>query len=480
MIGPENYALLRKGKHLGDPQAIFNPGKIVDTPPMDRHLRYAPGQPNPDIPTVFDWSSTRGVLRAAEMCNGSGDCRKTEHTGGTMCPSYMATRREPDTTRARANLLRQVLTTSNRPNPFDSEELKSILDLCISCKGCKKECPSTVDMAKLKAEFQQQYYDVHGSPLRARLVARFAQAQRAASLAPFLWNFAFGTPALRRVLNSLSGFHPDRTIPLLSPVRFSTWFRRHTPAPAAGAKGRVLLFADEFTEFVDAEIGARTVELLERLGYTVEIPELLESGRTWLSKGFLRQARDLLHENLRRLEPVVSSDRPLVGIEPSAILTFRDEAVDLAGPSLRDTARRIGSHCLTLEEFLVREAREERISAGDFNTEPARIHLHGHCFQKALVGTVPAVAALSLPRNYTVTTIPSGCCGMAGSFGYEREHYSISQQIGNLVLFPAVREASENSLIAASGTSCRHQILDGTGRRALHPAEILHQALRSA
>lgn len=478
MIGEQNYTIVQRVKRAWDPDDIFNPNKIVNTPPMDQSLRYAAAAEVPEIETIFDWSSTMGVLRAAEMCNGSGDCRKTHLAGGTMCPSYMATRNEKDTTRARANMLRNVLTSSSAKNAFDDDRLKEVLDLCLSCKGCKKECPSTVDMAKLKAEFQQQYYDVHGSPLRSKLVANFTATQRVAARVPWAWNFLFGTPSFRRLLNRLTGFHAARTIPLLPKKTFVRWFRDHTPNAAAGSVGQVWLFNDEFTNYHDAAIGIATIELLERLGYAVEIPPHLESGRTLLSKGFVRKAKQVINENLRQLGPLVTADRPLVGIEPSAILTFRDEALDLANPEMAQAATQLAPHCLMLDEFIAREAKGGRITSAAFTDEKRTIHLHGHCFQKALVGTSASVDALSLPENYHVTVIPSGCCGMAGSFGYEREHYDVSMKIAELVLLPAVRDTDAEALIAATGTSCRHQIHDGSGRRALHPAEILRDSLR--
>jgi len=479
MIGPSNFALVERVKRSWDPVNIFNPGKIVRTPPMNEQLRFAPDAETREPETCFDWSGSGGILRAAEMCNGSGDCRKTQLAGGTMCPSYMATRDEKDTTRARANTLRNVLTNSRGKNPFDDESLNEILDLCLSCKGCKKECPSTVDMAKMKAEFQQHYYDANGSPLRSRFIANFTGMQKIISFAPWAWNLIFARPGLRRLLNRISGFHPERSIPLLPKKTFQQWFRKHTPHSRAGELGCVLVFNDEFTNFNDVDAGIATVELLEGLGYTVEIPDFCESGRTWLSKGFVRKAKSIINENIRTLAPRVSEERPLIGIEPSAILTFRDEALDLAEEDTSESAHGMAPHCLLLEEFLAREAKAGRISENRFTHEARTVHLHGHCFQKALAGTDASVAALSLPKNYSVEVIPSGCCGMAGSFGYEKEHYELSLRIAELVLLPAVRKADRDALVAAPGTSCRHQIHDGAQRKALHPAKILRDALRT-
>ncbi len=480
MVGPENYALMRRVKESWDPRHVFNPGKIIDTPPMNTHLRYRPGQAVAEPETIFDFSETAGMVRGAEMCNGSGDCRKTQLSGGTMCPSYMATRDEKDTTRARANILRQIFSEPGNGNPFASDAVKDVLDLCLSCKGCKSECPSNVDMAKLKAEFMQHYYDAHGTPLRSRLVAGFPESSALASRAAPLWNAFFGTPALRRLANRAIGFHPDRTIPRL---HFRTLERRlrsrQGDRPAPRQNRRVYIFCDEFSNYNDVEVGVATVELLEGLGYEVVLPEHGPCGRAALSKGLLRKARDYAAANVEALAGIIYSDTPLVGIEPSALLCFRDEYPDLLRGEAQARARALAPHCLLLEEFLARELDAGRIGPDDFDDTPRTIRLHGHCQQKALSSLTPAVRALGLPRGHTVRLIPSGCCGMAGSFGYEKEHYALSQKIGELVLFPAVRETGPDELIAAPGTSCRHQIHDGTGRQALHPAEILRPALRN-
>ena len=478
MVGDKNYALLEQIKRCWDPSDIFNPGKIVNAPAMDQQLRYDPDAQPQQVETVFDWSSTKGMLRAAEMCNGSGDCRKIHLAGGTMCPSYMATRNEKDTTRARANMLRHAMTHSPQDNPFDDDGLKQVLDLCLSCKGCKKECPSTVDMAKLKAEFQQHYFDTNGVPLRSRLIANFALSQKIASRVPWLWNALFGNAPIRRLLNRLTGFHPERTIPLLPGTTFARWFKNHRPHPEAGRVGRVWFYNDEFSNYSDVNIAIAAVELLEALGYGVDLAPIGESGRTWLSKGLIRKAKTIINANLRALGDSIDEQTPLLGTEPSGILTFRDEALDLVDPDTRPIASMIAPHCLMVEEFISREAKAGRITAAAFTDETRSVHLHGHCFQKALAGTGASVTALSLPENYQVIDIPSGCCGMAGSFGYEREHYELSMQIGELVVFPAVRDAGESAIIAAPGTSCRHQIHDGTQRKALHPVEVLREALR--
>ncbi|MEO7931761.1 MAG: FAD-linked oxidase C-terminal domain-containing protein [Chthoniobacterales bacterium] len=480
MVGPECYALMRGIKHVFDPLGTFNPGKIIDTPPMDSSLRHSPGQKSPELDTILDFSSTLGFLRAAEQCNGSGDCRKGHLAGGTMCPSYMATRSEEHTTRGRANILRHALLhPRDALNPFDNDEIKEVMDLCLSCKACKSECPSNVDIAKLKAEFLQHYQDAHGLSLRTRLIAGFAQSSRMASLAPWIWNSLFGTVAIRRLLNRLTGFHPDRTIPLLHKTTLSRWHRARRPK-LSGTSRRVYLFCDEFTEYNDVPIGQKTIRLLEALGYEVIIPDHLESARSKLSKGLLRDARKIALENIRRLAPLISEETPLIGIEPSAILSFRDEYIDLAPPELRNTARTLAKNCLMFEEFIMKEADAGRIRRDAFDSNSREIRLHGHCFQKALASQTPIVRTLELPVGHDVRLIASGCCGMAGSFGYEAEHYDVSMKIGELVLLPTVRALPAEVIVAAPGTSCRHQIHDGTGRTAKHPAEILFDVLRPA
>jgi FAD/FMN-containing dehydrogenase/Fe-S oxidoreductase len=474
MVGEENYQLMRELKSWWDPKGIFNPNKIVDTPPMDTFLRYDAGQQTPEFKTAFRYKD-QDVLQHAEQCNGSGDCRKTPISGGTMCPSFMATRNEKETTRARANILREFLTRSEQPNRFAHEEIKEVMDLCLACKGCKAECPSNVDVAKLKMEFLYQYQKEKGLPLRSWLVGNFAKLSNIASYVPFLYNVVMGTPAIRRISNALVGFHPDRTMPLMAKQTLWSWLKART-SPIQ--EKSVYLFVDEFTNFNDAEIGRTTVLLLERLGYEVKtIPHPI-SGRAYLSKGMLDEARVLAMQNVRLWSSLISENTPLVGIEPSAILTFRDEYPDLVSDEWVDRAQDLAKNTLLLEEFIAREADAKRITSEAFSSEKKLMKLHGHCQQKAISSLVAAKKALSLPENFEVQLIPSGCCGMAGSFGYEKEHYDLSMQIGELVLFPTVRSQPVEVDIVASGTSCRHQIHDGTKRHAKHAAEILYAALK--
>ena len=479
IIGKRNYSLLQELKSVWDPNHIFNPGKIVDVSSMTSYLRYEPDRDEREIETIFDFSNVGGILRATEKCNGSGDCRKTEKSGGTMCPSYMATRNENDVTRARANILREFLTTSNKKNPFDHPEIKEVMDLCLSCKACKSECPSSVDVAKLKAEFLQHYYDAHGIPLRSRLVAYITEINKLASVWPWFYNMIMKNRAVSSFIMRIIGFAPQRSMPLLRGQTMNKWMKHYISElkNKQENKGKVYLFNDEFTNYNDTDIGIKTVQLLTRLGYEVVIPKHIDSGRTYLSKGLLRKARKIAITNVNYLKDIITSKSPLVGIEPSAILTFRDEYPDLVGNDLKKTAQELSENTLMIDEFLKREIEREIITNEIFTKEKRHIKLHGHCQQKAVASTDPTKFLLSFPENYTVEEIPSGCCGMAGSFGYEKEHYEVSMKIGEMVLFPAVREAGSETLIAAPGTSCRHQIKDGTGRKALHPVEILYDAL---
>lgn len=481
MIGEKNYKLIEEIKELWDPNYIFNPGKIVKTPQMDSNLRYEPGMETPQFNTVFSFAHDDGILRAAERCNGSGDCRKSALIGGTMCPSFMATKNEKDTTRARANILRNFLTNSTKLNRFDHEEIKEVMDLCISCKGCKSECPSNVDMAKLKAEFLQHYYDANGTPFRTFMIGNFNKANKLASLAPSINNFLFSNALTKPLAKKIMGIAPKREFPLLYHTTLAKWASKNLPLlnPKNGAvKGKVYLFNDEFTNFNDTEIGIKAIQLLTRLGYEVIIPKHEESGRTFLSKGMVREAKKVAVKNVYLLKDLITETTPLIGIEPSAILGFRDEYPSLVEKDQEDVARKLAKNCLLFDEFISREIDAGRITSEMFTTEERKIKLHGHCHQKALSSLTPSKKMMSLPKNYSVEVIPSGCCGMAGSFGYEAEHYDISMQIGELVLFPAVRKSAEETIIAAPGTSCRHQIKDGTGRKAKHTIEIMYEALK--
>ncbi len=520
MVGEKNYQLLKEVKRAWDPENIFNPNKIVDTPPMNSMLRYTPGQQTPVLNTIFRFHN-QDVLQHAEQCNGSGDCRKTELSGGTMCPSFMATRNEKDSTRARANILREFLTNSEKLNRFDHKEIYDVMDLCLSCKGCKSECPSNVDVAKLKAEFLQHYYDANGVPFRSKLIANFSRYSSLGAIAPGIYNFMMTNGGISKMIKQFSGFSVKRSMPTMYKTTLKKWYKKNCksglPAVASnysavadsldklakegvrlarrsfseggslptGQAGRepgafvrkVYLFCDEFTNYNDTEIGIKAIQLLEKLGYEVIIPEHIESGRAWLSKGLIRKAKTIAEKNIVLLSPLITDTTPLIGIEPSAILTFRDEYPDLAADDLLEKAKALSKNVFLIDEFIANEIEKGNIRKEQFTREKRTIQLHGHCQQKVLSSVNPSIKLLSLPENYIVETIPSGCCGMAGSFGYEKEHYELSMKIGELVLFPAVRRQPDEVIISAPGTSCRHQIKDGTGRKALHPVEVLWEAM---
>jgi len=475
MVGEKNYALLKQVKATWDPNNIFNPNKIVDTPSMNSMLRYEPGQITPAFETIFRFHK-QDILQHAEQCNGSGDCRKTHLSGGTMCPSYMATRNEKDTTRARANILREFLTHSTKENRYDHKEIYDVMSLCLSCKACKSECPSNVDMAKLKAEFLQHYYDANGVPLRSKLIANFTTTAKLGSIAPSIYNFVMGNAITGAAIKALSGFAIKRSMPTISKQTLKAWYLKKYVAPVNPIK-QVYVFCDEFTNYNDAEIGIKAIQLLTALNYEVIIPKHEESGRTWLSKGLVRKAKLIANKNIELLGSLVTEANPIVGLEPSAILTFRDEYPDLATDANLEQAKQLAKNSFFIDEFLAREIEIGNIKKEQFTQEQKSILLHGHCQQKAVGNLADSVKVLSFPANYKVETIPSGCCGMAGSFGYEKEHYEVSMNIGELVLFPKVRANKDTCTIAAPGTSCRHQIKDGTGAHALHTVEVMYEAL---
>lgn len=479
IIGEHNYLLNKRLKNSFDPLNILNPGKIVNTPPMDTFLRYVPGKVTRELPTWYDFSREGGIIRAAEKCNGSGDCRKSSLIGGTMCPSYMATGDERLTTRARANITREMLSAECE-DPWDSREINEILDLCLACKGCKSECPSGVDMAKLKSEFLQHYYEYHSPSLRTRLIANLPQINSLFSPWPGLFNFFAVNRITSQTIKRVAGFAAGRSIPVLAPVTFKKWLRTNLAKYNPSApKGSLYLFIDEFTNHNDTGVGVAAVKLLTALGYKILTVSHSSSARTYISKGFLRKARKMIIENIEAFSPIVTHEVPLVGLEPSAILGFRDEYPELAGESHKAAAMKLAENTFLLEEFLVRELSAGRIDRSSFTGDTAEILVHVHCQQKAIASSASALDALSIPAGFTVREIPSGCCGMAGAFGYEKEHFDLSQKIGELILFPDVRSAGPDTIIVAPGTSCRHHIKDGTGRTAQHPAEVLFRALKT-
>ncbi len=476
MIGQKNYNLLVDVKRIWDSNSIFNPGKITNAPPMDESLRYEVDREEPEISTLMDFSDSMGILRAAEKCNGSGDCRKLSSAGGTMCPSYRGTRDEKDTTRARANVLREYLTNSDKVNRFNHEEIKDVMALCLSCKACASECPSSVDVASLKAEFLYQYQKANGISLRTKLFAYNSKLNALAIKVPALSNFIFSSSITAPIIKKISGIAPERSLPKVGKLSLRAWYGKNaSKLIVAKPIKTIYLFCDEFTNYLDVQVGIDTFQLLYALGYQVLLVDHEESGRTFISKGLLDEAKLCVDKNIAAFRGVISKDTPLIGLEPSAILSFRDEYLRLATDV--SSAKTIAEHTFMVEEFIKQEVELGNIRKDQFTYEKAEIKVHGHCHQKSLSSVENTFFALNLPVNYKVAIIPSGCCGMAGSFGYEKENYSLSMKIGEQTLFPVVRKASNKAIIAAPGTSCRHQIFDGTKRTALHPVTVLKNAL---
>ena len=515
MYGEEVYQLMREVKHCWDPDGVFNMNKIVDTPPMDESLRFEIGQ-NYKVEeellsnnTYYNWraafdeckvegasgvrSQAHALMCSIEQCNGAGACLKSHLIGGTMCPAHMVSQDETKSTRTRANVLREILTRGFESEAFadvkagksvfDIPELSEVLDTCLACKGCLSECPSNVDMTKLRSEILQQKYDRHGTPFRSWMVARMAKMEEFGAMVRPFYNFFATFKPSAWVIKKIVRFSTDRQIPKLS--RYSMrklvkieqeQFRIERPIK------KIFLFADEFTNHQEAELGLTFAKLLMKLGYKVEIPQHVESGRAAFSKGCLKLAKKYAIKNVELLADKVSDSHPLIGIEPSCILSFRDEYPDIVPAEMRETAKKLAKNCLLFDEFIMREVQAGRISSEAFKELSAEIYLHGQCHQKSLIGVGMCADMLRLIPGVKVNVIPSGCCGMAGSFGYEKEHYETSKAIGEMVLFPTVRKETadkeKNVIVAAPGTSCRQQIYDGTGVKALHPIEILYNNLK--
>ena len=496
LYGNETYELMRQVKLCWDPDGQLNRHKIVDTLPMDSMLRFEVEKDktnggNRPQHTYFNWkasfdecdapgatgarSQTHALMCTIEQCNGAGDCRKTNLIGGTMCPAYKVSGDELKTTRARANVLREILMHGG-----DDNLVKEMLDSCLACKGCKSECPSNVDMTRLRAELLQQYYNQHGTPLRSWLVARTAQMETMAQYVRPLYNFLVSFKPTASLIKKTIGFAAERGLPTLKKIN-------NEKLKSEGEK-KVWLFFDEFTRNHEPELAETFVSLLAKLGYGVQTPRHKESGRAAISKGCLKRAKTIANQNVQLLKNVVTEEAPLVGIEPSCILSFRDEYPDLVPAELRNDAKALGGHSLLFDEFLLREIKAGHIRREHFEQTPVEIFLHGHCHQKAIVGVEVMAEVLRQLLNAKVNVIPSGCCGMAGSFGYEKEHYKTSLEIGEMVLFPTIRgidngkwimDNSVPTFVAAPGTSCRQQILDGTGVRAVHPIEILYKYIKA-
>ncbi|GAB4293239.1 MAG: FAD-binding and (Fe-S)-binding domain-containing protein [Myxococcota bacterium] len=476
MFGPYIYTAFKEVKAAFDPKSLMNPGKIVYAGCFTDNLRYTPSYKTLSIKTYLDFSESGGFAEAIEMCNGAGVCRRIE--GGTMCPSYKVTRDEMHSTRGRANLLRAAINGTLPPEAFTGEELKEALDLCLQCKGCRAECPSNVDMAKLKHEFLAHYQRRRGVPLRSIVFGYISLINKIGVVFATLLNWMLSLSFVKRINEALLGIDRRRAMPKFAKRSFTKWWkRRRKEAKAKDYHGTVALFVDCFTEANEPEIGIAAVNVLETLGYKVILPKTKCCSRPMISKGLLKQAKRYAEYNVEGLIRYADEGIPIIGLEPSCILTMKDEYLDL----VRDErAKKIARHIYTFEEFIASATAEGKLEI-KFNEAKAKVLFHGHCHQKAIIGTNPAKVALSLHKGYEFVEIPSGCCGMAGSFGYEKEHYDLSIAVGEDVLFPYLRKAKEaggNFVVAASGASCRHQIKDGTGITADHPAVILWQAMK--
>ena len=469
-FGPTLYKAFKDVKRAFDPDNRMNPGKVVDGPAPTENLRHGPAYRAVEFKTNLDFSRDGGFATAIDMCNGNGACRKLSE--GTMCPSYMATRDETHSTRGRANALRAVLAGRVPQEDFTSKAMYDTLDLCLECKACKTECPSNVDMAKLKYEMLSQYYARHGMPLRSRIFANIATVNRLGHLFAPISNRLARHP-LARWLQARIGLAAQRTMPEFASETFSTWFHARRARTSNGKRGTVVLFHDTFMEYNQPEVGRAATNLLQAAGYEVQLVERKCCGRPAISKGSLEQARDYARYNVALLAPFARRGIPIVGVEPSCILTLRDDYLDLVpGPD----AQVVADHAISIDEFLHQLHQRDELDLR-FTDAPRRLLLHGHCHQKALVGTGPTLAVLRLPSGYEVDEIASGCCGMAGSFGYEAEHYELSMDVGRQRLFPAIEGVGSDVEIVADGISCRQQIQHATGRTARHLVEVLWEAV---
>ncbi len=471
MFGPEIYQAFRDLKSTFDPQGILNPGKIIDCPPMRENLRYGPEYNADSLIPTLDFSMDTNYAGAVEMCNGMGACRKLT---GTMCPSFMATRDEEHSTRGRANLLRAALSGKLPGGTITDKRLYEAMDLCLECKACKSECESGVDMAKLKYEFLDNYYKANKRPFRNKFFAHIARHSRTGSKFAPLANLGAASPVGRFLSRTLLGVHPNRDLPKLATTTFTQWFNyRHTARVKGGPKGTVALFNDTFMNYNYPEIGIAAVELLEAAGYGVQLANAECCGRPMISKGLLDEAASHARYNVDRLYPFADQGVPIIGCEPSCLLTFRDEYPEFCQD---ERAAKVAEHSYLIDEFLAMLAERGDLDL-QFTDVEKKVLFHGHCHQKSLVGTAPSMAALRLPPGYQVELINSGCCGMAGSFGFEKEHYDISMAIGEQVLFPTIRERGPDWEVAVMGVSCRQQVEHGAGRPARHLVEVLRDAI---
>ena len=469
MFGPEIYQLFQELKATWDPDGIMNPGKIIDCPPMTENLRYGPNYSADSLPTSLDFSIDANFAGAVEMCNGMGACRKLD---GTMCPSFMATRDEEHSTRGRANLLRAAMSGKLPEGAMTSQRLYDALDLCLECKGCRAECESGVDMAKLKYEFLDNYYKANGLPRRNKVFGDIAKLSKWGSRFAPLSNWMASSPIGKLLSGSLLGIHPNRQAPKFVRQTFPQWFhslRERRPATA----GTVVLLNDTYMNYNYPEIGKAAVALLEAAGYKVELADAPCCGRPMISKGMMDAAKANARHNVSLLHAYAGNGVPIIGCEPSCLLTLRDEYPQLV-PG--EQARTVASQSFLIDEFLAKLKAEDNLNI-EFKDTAKQILFHAHCHQRSLAGTASSLNALRLAPGYRVELTSAGCCGMAGSFGYEKEHYDLSMTIGSQYLFPQVNAKGDDWEVAVMGVSCRQQIEHGTGRRARHLAEALAEAL---
>ena len=472
MFGSRIYGAFREVKRAFDPEGVMNPGKIVDAQSIAENLRTTPSTPRLEIETGLDFTAEGGLGGAAQMCNGQAACRKLS---GTMCPSYMVTRDEEHSTRGRANALRAAMTGALPVDSLTGERLYRVMDLCLECKGCKAECPSNVDVAKLKYEFLDRYHRANGYPLRNRIFANISTLSRLGAFFAPLSNWSLSSPAFKAMLEQVAGIDSRRDLPPFASRTFRQWFRaRSADAPADAPRGPVVLFADTFTDYNHPELGRAAVAVLERLGYRVVVPQSRCCGRPMLSNGMIGRARDNALFNVEAVHPLVERGAKVVGLEPSCILSFRDDYLDLLPGDRR--AREVADATMLVEEF-VKYAVDQGATLEAARATSERLLFHGHCHQKALVGAEPAMDVLRSVWSGEVEEIQSGCCGMAGSFGFEKEHYETSIKIGEQGLFEQIRSAEGDFQVVSEGVSCRQQIRDGTGVRPRHLVEVLADAI---
>jgi FAD/FMN-containing dehydrogenase/Fe-S oxidoreductase len=467
MFGPVLYEAFRTIKRTFDPLGILNPGKIVDAPPITSNLRFGAGYQTPNPPTWFDYSGYGGMGGAVEMCSGVGACRKKLE--GTMCPSFMATRDEMHSTRGRANVLRLAMAGRLGEAGLGDKGVKQVLDLCLECRACKSECPVGVDMSRFKSEFLADYWKRHGVSLRARALGHVhGLAQVAAPVAP-LAN-AIAQSALGRWLNErILGIDARRTPP--------AWATRTLEQSVASApEPDVYLFKDTFTNFYHPEVGTAAIALLNSLNLGAALAPNVCCGRPLISQGLLEEARDCAARNVERLLPAARRQLPIVFCEPSCLSSVKEDLPDLLRGEAKQQALAIAHQCVSLEEFLeTRHPGKLRLRAG-----PKRVLLHGHCHQKSMGLLAPAKALLGRIPGAEVIDLDAGCCGMAGSFGYAKDHFEVSRLIAERKLLPAARAMSSDDVLVAAGVSCRHQVHDLASREAIHPAVLLSRLLDSS